>query len=173
MAYKVDFLTRVELVNIIEGLGLLIDEAQEEHDKNKRHSACVLRAKLLEVADGELAEFGGHPELVPTGDGEKTLEHYESRKEYGVHLNISVRLAETGEEIGSQTEVEYYPTYAEAEKKAEEYQGKLGDVICHWGSGYDLALGYLEAVGLDDYPVYNQYPVSASAGRGSRDEIQS
>ena len=167
-AYKIDFLTRGELVNIIEGLGLLIDEAQEEHDKNKRHSACVLRAKLLEVADGELAEYGGHPELVPTGDGEKTLELYKSREEYGVHLYISVRLDETGEKIGSQTEVEYYPTYAEAEKKAEEYQGKLGDVICYWGSGDDLALGYLEGVGLDDYPVYNQYPVSASAGKGEQ-----
>lgn len=167
-AYKIDFLTSVELVNIIEGLGLLIDEAQKEQDKNKRHRACVLRAKLLEVADGELAEYGGHPELVPTGDGEKTRELYKPRKEYGVYLDISVRLDETGEKIGSQTEVEYYPTYAEAEKKAEEYQGKLGDVICHWGSGGDLALGYLEAVRLDDYPVYNQYPVSASAGKGEQ-----
>lgn len=61
-------LTRVELVRVIEGLGLLMDEAQEEQDKEKRHNACVLRRQLLEIADGELAEFGGHPELVPTGE---------------------------------------------------------------------------------------------------------
>ena len=61
-------LTRDELVRVIEGLGLLMDEAQEEQDKEKRHNACVLRRQLLEVADGELAEFGGHPELVPTGE---------------------------------------------------------------------------------------------------------
>ena len=61
-------LTRDELVRVIEGLGLLMDEAQEEQDKKKRHNACVLRRQLLEVADGDLAEFGGHPELVPTGE---------------------------------------------------------------------------------------------------------
>ena len=61
-------LTRDELVRVIEGLGLLMDEAQEEQDKKKRHNSCVLRRQLLEVADGELAEFGGHPELVPTGE---------------------------------------------------------------------------------------------------------
>ena len=59
-------LTRDELVRVIEGLGLLMDEAQEEQDKKKRHNACVLRRQLLEVADFELAEFVGHPELVPT-----------------------------------------------------------------------------------------------------------
>lgn len=36
-------LTRDELVRVIEGLGLLMDEAQEEQDKKKRHNACVLR----------------------------------------------------------------------------------------------------------------------------------
>ena len=61
-------LTRYELVRVIEGLGLLIDEAHEEQDKEKFHNASVLRRQLLEVADGELAEFGGHPELVPTGE---------------------------------------------------------------------------------------------------------
>ena len=61
-------LTRDELVRVIEGLGLLMDEAQEEQDNKKRHNACVLRRQLLEVADGDLAEFGGHPELVPTGE---------------------------------------------------------------------------------------------------------
>ncbi len=65
--YSID-LTRDELVRVIEGLGLLMDEGQEEQDKEKRHNACVLRRQLLEVADGELAEFGGHPELVPTGE---------------------------------------------------------------------------------------------------------
>lgn len=61
-------LTLDELVRVIEGLGLLIDEAHEEQDKEKFHNASVLRRQLLEVADGELAEFGGHPELVPTGE---------------------------------------------------------------------------------------------------------
>lgn len=98
MAYKVDFLTRGDLVNLIEGLGLLIDEAQKEQDKNKRHRACYLRAKLLEVADGELAEYGGHPELVPSGDGEK---------KYIAHINVSVSLLDTGEEIFSHSETFY------------------------------------------------------------------
>lgn len=40
-------LTRDELVRVIEGLGLLMDEAQEEQDKEKRHNACVLRRQLL------------------------------------------------------------------------------------------------------------------------------
>lgn len=70
-------LTRDELVRVIEGLGLLMDEAQEEQDKEKRHNACVLRRQLLEVADGELAEFGGHPELVPTGEEPEAASDHE------------------------------------------------------------------------------------------------
>lgn len=68
--YSID-LTRDELVRVIEGLGLLMDEAQAEGNKTKRHNACVLRRQLLEIADGELAEFGGHPELVPTDEEPK------------------------------------------------------------------------------------------------------
>ena len=74
--YSID-LTRDELVRVIEGLGLLIDEAQADGDKTKRHNACVLRRQLLEVADGELAEFGGHPELVPTGEEPETASDHE------------------------------------------------------------------------------------------------
>lgn len=51
-------LTRDELVRVIQGLGLLMDEAQEDQDKEKRHNACVLRRQLLEVADGELNSLG-------------------------------------------------------------------------------------------------------------------
>lgn len=61
-------LTRDELVRVIEGLGLFMDEAHEEQDMKKLHNACVLRRQLLEVADFEIAEFVGHPELVPTGE---------------------------------------------------------------------------------------------------------
>lgn len=70
-------LTRDELVRVIEGLGLLMDEAQEEQDKEKCHNTCVLRRQLLEVADFELAEFVGHPKLVPTGEEPETASDHE------------------------------------------------------------------------------------------------
>lgn len=78
-------LTRDELVRVIEGLGLLMDEAQEEQDKEKRHNACVLRRQLLEVADGDLAEFGGHPELVPTGEEPEIASDHEDSDDPDAH----------------------------------------------------------------------------------------
>ena len=61
-------LTRDELLRLIDALWLLMNEAEVEQDKKQYYKSHVLYRQLLEVADGELAEFGGHPELVPTGE---------------------------------------------------------------------------------------------------------
>lgn len=116
-------LTRDELVRVIEGLGLLMDEAQEEQDKEKRHNACVLRRQLLEVADGELAEFGGHPELVPTGeepeavctDDINTRKHVSTVNDYIIRNDPDVEIIIEGLFPGS-CQVECY------------FKGTLGEV---------------------------------------------
>ena len=86
---------------------------------------------------------------------------FERRSEYGVHLYISIRSSETDEEIGSQTESEYYSSHSKAEQVADKYRKQIGEVICCWG---DDTLGYLDDLDVDDDPVINEYPILPGEG---------
>ena len=88
-------LTRDELVRVIEGLGLLIDEAHEEQDKEKFHNASVLRRQLLEVADGELVPTGEEPDEKPEAvctDDINTRKHVDTVNDYIIRNDPDVEI---------------------------------------------------------------------------------
>lgn len=76
-----------------------------------------------------------------------------TRMEYLVSQFIEVVDGETGEIIDYYPEAEYYSTYAEACRRADELRQLIGEIVCEWGNDY----GILKKVSCDDEPRGIQY----------------
>lgn len=71
-----------------------------------------------------------------------------ARMVYLVSQYIEVMDGETGEIIDSYSEAEYYPSYSEACKRADELHQLIGEIVCEW----DNVCGILKKVYCDDVP---------------------
>lgn len=67
---------------------------------------------------------------------------------YGVFQSIEVLDSDTGRTIAEESESEYYDSFEEANKRADELRQLIDEQICSWGND----IGILRYVYVDEEP---------------------